>query len=150
MGIFKREFTNSENQMLSEAFRRIVKIIQDHIDNPNYVYRYFHATTKTQKEIVINYLNKMLEVPFGIYKCATKWHPISWIGYGFCCPFLPGRGIMISENTFKEGIDLLTEIVAHEFSHSKLDTIDGLSGRGIDSEDFEQCIVDAWKWSMLM
>lgn len=149
MGIFKREFTSHERKMLNEAFERIAKTFRNHIENPDYVYRYFHATTQEQKRRVIRDMNEMTYVSCGIYKCATKWHPISWIGYGFCCPFLPGRGILIAERTFKEGIETLTEIVAHEFSHSQLYTIDGLMGEGIDSDIFEYCINDAWKWSSL-
>ena len=150
MNIFKRDFTPNENRMMCEAFDRIVKIFREHIANPDYVYRYFHAKTKEQKYRVIHDMNEMTYVSCGIYKCATKWHPISWIGYGFCCPFLPGRGILISEKTFKQGIRLLSEIVAHEFSHSQLYTIDGSMGQGIDSDEFEKCIIDAWKWSSLI
>ena len=49
MNIFKRDFTPNENRMMCEAFDRIVKIFREHIANPDYVYRYFHAKTKEQK-----------------------------------------------------------------------------------------------------
>lgn len=85
-----------------------------------------------------------------IYKCATKWHPISWFGYGLCCPFKPGKGILIAEKTFKEGVNSLIEIIIHEFSHSSLGTIDGLYAKGIDSDKFEDRIKDAWVWTFII
>ena len=150
MNLFKRKFTNEEYQMLCKAFDIIVKTFNKHIKNPQYVFTYFHACNSKQKEKVIFCLEQMTNVSCGIYECATMWHPISWFGYGFCCPFLPGRGILISEKTFKGGIKLLAEIVTHEFAHSQLYIDDGLMGEGIDSADFNNCINDAWKWSSLI
>ncbi len=150
MGLFKRNFTEDEQRQMNEAFGRISSCYQQHIDRPEFAYNFFHASIQEQQLRVIRDLNRMTEAGCGIYRCATRLHPISWFGYGLCVPFLPGRDILISEKTFSKGMDMLMEIVAHEYSHSRLHTVDGPMGRGVDSDDFEECITDAWKWSSLV
>lgn len=147
---FKRDFTDKENLMLGEALNYIVKRLNYLLKYPEYAYLHFNAVTDAQKNKVIECLHKMTFVSCGIYKCATKWHPISWFGYGLCCPFKPGKGILISEKTFKEGVNSLIEIIIHEFSHSSLGTIDGLYAKGIDSDKFEDRIKDAWVWTFII
>ena len=48
-----------------------------------------------------------------------------------------------------QDVQTAKEIIAHEFSHSQLKTIDGLAGKGIYSEEFYERIRDAWVWAFL-
>ena len=147
--ITKREPTQEEARMMNTAFNEIVISCNELMNDPNQAYEAFHATTEDQKNQVVGALSQMTLVFTGIYSVATKFHPISWIGLGFCVPFIPGRPIMLSVRAF-EDIHTLNEVITHEFSHSKLRTIDGKMGKGISSDKFEELIEDAWVWTFLV
>jgi hypothetical protein len=150
MGLFVRNMTAEESEKLNRATRLITDRVRELLNNPQEAYSYFHATDAVQYAEVIRCLRELEYIACGIYRVATKYHPISWIGYGLCVPYKTGKPILLSEKIFCDSDRDFAQIVLHEYTHSKLGTKDGKLGKGIDSEVFRDCITDAWKWTFLI
>ena len=78
---------------------------------------------------------------------ATRFHPISFLGYGLCSPFIRPRPIMLTEAIFKSSFSDFTEILVHESAHSLLDATD----QPLDEADtFDELIINAWAWGFAL
>jgi hypothetical protein len=105
-------------------------------------------------------LLKMNECDMVRIRVAKPWHPMCWsfylnkkfpkykpfkdyIMFGFCVPFLPNKPIMMAHYTFNEDYQSIKEILAHELTHSLMNTKD------LHAKSYKDAIKDAWTMCFL-
>lgn len=145
---FKREMNDAELKVFTEATSIISKRCHEISKNPEQAFLYFRAETDEQKERVLREVNQMSYVACAHYSVLTWLHPFTWFGLGLTSKLNFGRPIALSYKALQD-VQTAKEIIAHEFSHSQLKTVDGLAGKGIYSEEFYERIRDAWVWTFL-
>ena len=116
--------------------------------NLKYSLQKYKEQTEEQKARVLREVEQMSYASCAHYSVLTWLHPFTWFGLGLTSRLNFGKPIALSYNALKD-VNTAKEIIAHEFSHSQLGTIDGLAGKGIASEEFYERIRDAWVWTFL-
>ena len=145
---FKREMNDKELEIFNQATNIISKRCHEISKDPEEAFRYFYAETEEQKSRVLREVQQMSYASCAHYSVLTWLHPFTWFGLGLTSRLNFGKPIALSYKALKD-VNTAKEIIAHEFSHSQLGTIDGLAGKGIASEEFYERIRDAWVWTFL-
>lgn len=147
-------------QTNKELINELEKLIAEYNDFNRFEFSFY--LTKLSKEEKIEYFKQLKEKLEGMNNCdkvrvriAKAIHPMCWcyylskyfkslkflekfIMYGFCVPFLPGKPIMLAQYVFKDGEYELKNILAHELTHSLMNTKD------LNAISAEDAINDAW------
>ena len=145
--LFKRPMNQQEAELYSRACNVITMKIEYLKRNVNEIAFAFKAETDAQKEELITRLEQLSYLGCLNPSVATRFHPISFLGYGLCSPFIHPRPIMLTEAIFKANFSDFTEILVHEASHALLDTTD----QPLEEADtFEELISNAWAWSFAL
>lgn len=145
--LFKRPMNQQEAEFYSKACNVITVKIEHLKRNVDEIASNFKAETEDQKEELIERLEQLSYLSCLNPSVATRFHPISFLGYGLCSPFIHPRPIMLTEAIFKADFSDFTEILIHEASHALLGTTDqSLEEAGT----FEKLIDNAWAWSFAL
>ena len=145
--LFKRPMNQQEAELYSKACNVITIKIEQLKRNIDEIAPSFKAETEEQKAELIEDLEQLSYLHCLNPSVATRFHPISFLGYGICSPFIHPRPITLTEAIFKANFADFTEILIHESSHSLLGTTD----QPLEEADtFEELISNAWAWSFAL
>lgn len=146
-------------QVNLNLLEEINELINDYKSNRFEITFHLENLSKEEK---INYLIKLREKLILMNDCdkvkikvAQPLHPMCWayhlskifpkneifknfIMYGFCVPFYPTKPIMIAHYVFENGFNEVKDILAHELTHSLMNTKD------LNAENNKDAINDAW------
>lgn len=145
--LFKRPMNQQEAELYSKACNVITIRIEHLKSDVDSIAPTFKAETEEQKERLAECLEQLSYMSCLNPSVATRFHPISFLGYGLCSPFIHPRPILLTEAIFKSSFSDFTEILIHESSHSLLGTTD----QPLEEADtFEELISNAWAWSFAL
>lgn len=145
--LFKRPMNQQEAELYSKACNAITIRIEQLKSNIDSIALAFKAETEEQKERLAECLEQLSYLSCLNPSVATRFHPISILGYGLCSPFISPRPILLTEAIFKSSFADFIEILVHESSHSLLHTTD----QSLEEADtFEELISNAWAWSFAL
>lgn len=145
-----------------EIIQLIDKSIESRNIDSSLEFRFYLNESDLLIDEKINYLIKLRSKLIKMKDCdivrirvAKPWHPMCWsyhlsklfpkieflknyIMHGFCVPFYQSKPIMLAHYVFEKGYNEVKDILAHELTHSLMDTKD------LNATNYKDAINDAW------